>query len=76
MKEFLRTRLSRFLLLPRLLKILDQLRVQQEHSTTVLSTRCRELEHTVLTLEGRINSLQARVKGLPDRRAVNRADLP
>ena len=72
MKEFLRTRLARFILLPRIVKVVNQLRIQQEHSTAVMTRRCIELEHTVQTLEGRINSIQAR---LPNLRAVDRGEL-
>ena len=72
MKGFLRTKLANFLLLPNLVDIINRLRVQQEDSIVVLSQRCRELEHTVLALEGRISSMQARMAGMPDRRSVDR----
>ena len=75
MKVFLRTKLASFLLLPNIVKIINQLRVQQERMDSRLSHRCRELQHTVLTLEGRISSMQARVAGMPDRRSVDRREL-
>ena len=76
MKGFLRTKLASFLLLTNIVKLIDQLRVQQEHSVVVLSKRCKELEHTVLALEGRISSMQARMAGMPERRSVDRSLLP
>lgn len=70
MKGFLRTSLANFLLLPNVVKVVNQLRIQQEHSTRVLSNRCEELEHLVLTLEGRINSIQVH---MPNRRSADRS---
>ena len=66
---FLRTVLGKFLLLPTIVAVIGE----QRDDLTRADARITELEHTVLALEGRISSIQAR---MPNRRSVDRSLLP